>query len=73
MMELSSEIILIATKNEGKVQEFAHAFAKLGKRVVSLNEYPEFAILWRMAIHSRQMRELSEGGGRCLPGASSRR
>ncbi|ANY71106.1 non-canonical purine NTP pyrophosphatase, RdgB/HAM1 family [Paenibacillus sp. BIHB 4019] len=42
-MELSSEIILIATKNEGKVQEFAHAFAKLGKRVVSLNEYPEFA------------------------------
>lgn len=43
MMELSSEIILIATKNEGKVKEFAHAFAKLGKRVVSLNEYPDFA------------------------------
>ncbi|SFE23413.1 XTP/dITP diphosphohydrolase [Paenibacillus catalpae] len=34
--------ILIATKNEGKVKEFAHAFAKLGRTVVSLNEYPAF-------------------------------
>ncbi|MCK9861537.1 RdgB/HAM1 family non-canonical purine NTP pyrophosphatase [Paenibacillus sp. ATY16] len=34
--------ILIATKNEGKVREFAHAFAKLGRTVVSLNEYPDF-------------------------------
>ncbi|NIK69880.1 RdgB/HAM1 family non-canonical purine NTP pyrophosphatase [Paenibacillus sp. BK720] len=34
--------ILIATKNEGKAKEFAHAFSKLGRTVVSLNEYPDF-------------------------------
>ncbi|MGO4108002.1 XTP/dITP diphosphatase [Paenibacillus sp. YAF4_2] len=34
--------ILIATKNQGKVKEFAHAFEKLGRTVVSLNDYPAF-------------------------------
>ncbi|MUT64489.1 RdgB/HAM1 family non-canonical purine NTP pyrophosphatase [Paenibacillus sp. NEAU-GSW1] len=34
--------ILIATKNEGKVREFAHALSKLGKEVVSLNDFPAF-------------------------------
>lgn len=32
--------IIIATKNEGKVKEFAHAFAKLGIEVKSLFDYP---------------------------------
>lgn len=32
--------IVIATKNEGKVKEFAHAFAKLGIEVKSLFDYP---------------------------------
>ncbi|MFX3634943.1 MAG: RdgB/HAM1 family non-canonical purine NTP pyrophosphatase [Candidatus Pristimantibacillus sp.] len=39
---LSSEQLLIATKNEGKVKEFAHALNKLGKKVSSLNDYPAF-------------------------------
>ncbi|CAM3317486.1 XTP/dITP diphosphatase [Paenibacillus lupini] len=34
--------ILIATKNQGKVKEFAHAFEKLGRTVVSLNDFPTF-------------------------------
>lgn len=38
----SSEQLLIATKNEGKVKEFTHALNKLGKKVVSLNDYPAF-------------------------------
>lgn len=38
----SSEQLLIATKNEGKVKEFAHALNKLGKKVASLNDYPAF-------------------------------
>lgn len=33
-------VIVIATKNEGKVKEFAHAFAKLGIEVKSLFDYP---------------------------------
>src|SRR5690606_42133195 len=33
--------IVIATKNAGKVKEFAHAFAKLGIEVKSLLDYPE--------------------------------
>lgn len=32
--------IVIATKNKGKVSEFAHAFAKLGIEVKSLLDYP---------------------------------
>lgn len=42
MTFLSSDIVLIATKNEGKVKEFAHAMSKLGKQVKSLNDYPAF-------------------------------
>ncbi|WP_168123787.1 RdgB/HAM1 family non-canonical purine NTP pyrophosphatase [Paenibacillus sp. HB172176] len=34
-------LVVIATKNEGKVKEFAEALAKLGKEVTSLREYPE--------------------------------
>lgn len=33
--------IVIATKNAGKVKEFAHAFAKLGIEVKSLLDFPE--------------------------------
>jgi len=33
--------IVIATKNAGKVKEFAHAFAKLGIEVKSLLDYPQ--------------------------------
>lgn len=33
--------IVIATKNSGKVKEFAHAFAKLGVDVKSLLDYPD--------------------------------
>lgn len=36
----STLTIVIATKNEGKVKEFAHAFAKLGIQVKSLLDYP---------------------------------
>jgi XTP/dITP diphosphohydrolase len=35
------DVIVIATKNGGKVKEFAHALDKLGKTVVSLHDYPE--------------------------------
>ncbi|WP_238327648.1 XTP/dITP diphosphatase [Paenibacillus gorillae] len=42
MKELSGKRILIATKNEGKVKEFAHALSKIGKEVASLNDYPAF-------------------------------
>ncbi|MFD1957631.1 RdgB/HAM1 family non-canonical purine NTP pyrophosphatase [Paenibacillus thailandensis] len=41
MAGLSEGVILIATKNKGKVQEFAHAFGKLGRTVASLNDFPE--------------------------------
>ena len=40
---LDSELIVIATKNSGKVKEFAHALQKLGKRTASLLDYPEIA------------------------------
>lgn len=43
MAVLSEGVILIATKNAGKVKEFAHAFGKLGRTVASLNDYPELA------------------------------
>ncbi|MFD0588330.1 XTP/dITP diphosphatase [Paenibacillus sp. GCM10027627] len=32
--------IVVATKNAGKVKEFAHALEKLGKSVASLHDYP---------------------------------
>jgi len=34
------QTIVVATKNAGKVKEFAHAFAKLGVEVQSLLDYP---------------------------------
>jgi XTP/dITP diphosphohydrolase len=34
------DLIVVATKNNGKAKEFAHAFAKIGKQMVSLNDYP---------------------------------
>lgn len=36
-----SSVIVVATKNKGKVKEFAHALEKLGKGVSSLLDYPE--------------------------------
>ncbi|MCR2802591.1 RdgB/HAM1 family non-canonical purine NTP pyrophosphatase [Paenibacillus soyae] len=33
-------VIVVATKNAGKVKEFAHALEKLGKGVQSLHDYP---------------------------------
>lgn len=40
-MSLDSPIIIVATRNAGKVREFAHAFAPLGKEVKSMFDYPE--------------------------------
>lgn len=37
----SSDTIIVATKNKGKLKEFAHAFAPLGKKVQSMFDYPE--------------------------------
>lgn len=34
------DTVVVATKNAGKVKEFAHALQKLGKSVVSLYDYP---------------------------------
>ena len=34
------DTVVVATKNAGKVKEFAHALQKLGKAVVSLHDYP---------------------------------
>lgn len=38
---LSHQVIVIATKNAGKVKEFAHALQKLDKTVESLYDYPQ--------------------------------
>lgn len=38
---LSHEVIVVATKNAGKVKEFAHALQKLGKTTASLLDYPQ--------------------------------
>lgn len=38
---LSHDVIVIATKNVGKVKEFAHALQKLDKTVESLLDYPQ--------------------------------
>jgi XTP/dITP diphosphohydrolase len=35
------DTIVVATKNPGKVREFAHAFGKLGMKVVSMFDYPD--------------------------------
>lgn len=37
---IDGDLIVVATKNNGKTKEFAHAFSKIGKQVVSLNDYP---------------------------------
>ncbi|MFF2480586.1 RdgB/HAM1 family non-canonical purine NTP pyrophosphatase [Paenibacillus sp. NPDC058071] len=42
MSGLSQNRVLVATKNEGKAKEFAHALAKLDKTTESLNDYPAF-------------------------------
>ncbi|MDO3410457.1 XTP/dITP diphosphatase [Saccharibacillus sp. CPCC 101409] len=34
-------MVVVATRNMGKVREFRHAFAPLGKEVRSLHDYPE--------------------------------
>ncbi|MBH5317196.1 RdgB/HAM1 family non-canonical purine NTP pyrophosphatase [Paenibacillus sp. GSMTC-2017] len=39
----SENTIVVATKNSGKVKEFAHALEKLGKRITSLYDYPQIA------------------------------
>ncbi|GIO66162.1 XTP/dITP diphosphatase [Paenibacillus sp. FSL M7-1455] len=40
-MKLDQDLIIVATRNQGKVKEFEHAFAKLGKKVQSMFDYPE--------------------------------
>lgn len=35
------DTVVVATKNAGKVREFAHAFGKLGMDVVSMFDYPD--------------------------------
>ncbi|GAF09980.1 nucleoside 5-triphosphatase RdgB [Paenibacillus pini JCM 16418] len=40
-MNLDTDIIIVATQNKGKVKEFEHAFAALGKQVKSMFDYPE--------------------------------
>ncbi|MDO7906924.1 RdgB/HAM1 family non-canonical purine NTP pyrophosphatase [Paenibacillus sp. JX-17] len=38
-MKMDSPVVIVATKNKGKVREFAHAFAALGKEVKSMYDY----------------------------------
>ncbi|CAH0119170.1 MULTISPECIES: XTP/dITP diphosphatase [unclassified Paenibacillus] len=40
-MNLQKDVIVVATRNQGKVKEFAHAFAPFGKRVESMFDYPD--------------------------------
>lgn len=40
-MILAGDTIIVATQNKGKVKEFEHAFAPLGKKVKSMFDYPE--------------------------------
>src|SRR4051812_47764842 len=40
-MKSDSGILIVATKNKGKVREFQHAFAPLGLTVKSMFDYPE--------------------------------
>lgn len=40
-MERSESVIVVATRNQGKVREFAHALAFLGKPIKSMYDYPE--------------------------------
>lgn len=38
---IGKEVVVVATRNMGKVREFRHALEPLGKEVRSLHEYPE--------------------------------
>ncbi|WP_114497138.1 XTP/dITP diphosphatase [Fontibacillus phaseoli] len=40
-MREEQPVIIVATRNQGKVREFAHALEFLGKPVKSMNDYPE--------------------------------
>ncbi|AOZ91943.1 XTP/dITP diphosphatase [Paenibacillus crassostreae] len=40
-MKLDQDIVIVATKNKGKVKEFEHAFALIGKQVKSMFDYEE--------------------------------
>ncbi|MDP4095698.1 XTP/dITP diphosphatase [Paenibacillus sp. P96] len=40
-MRLEQSVVVVATKNKGKIREFAHAFAPLGKQVKSMYDYPD--------------------------------
>ncbi|MBT2290265.1 XTP/dITP diphosphatase [Paenibacillus albidus] len=40
-MKASTDILIVATKNKGKVREFQHAFAPLGLTVRSMFDYPD--------------------------------
>lgn len=40
-MELNQDIVIVATKNKGKIREFEHAFAQLGKQVKSMFDYSD--------------------------------
>ncbi|MCU6712464.1 RdgB/HAM1 family non-canonical purine NTP pyrophosphatase [Paenibacillus sp. J5C_2022] len=39
---MTDQLIIIASKNKGKIAEFSHAFGQLGMRVASLHDYPDF-------------------------------
>lgn len=41
MIEKESTVIIVATRNQGKVKEFAHALEFMGKPVRSMYDYPE--------------------------------
>lgn len=40
-MKSDGGILIVATKNKGKVREFEHAFAPLGLTVKSMYDYPD--------------------------------
>lgn len=37
---MAEQVIIVSTRNKGKVREFAHALAFLGKQVRSMDDYP---------------------------------
>lgn len=40
-MEFQQDVIIVATRNKGKVMEFNHAFEPFGKKVISMFDYPD--------------------------------
>lgn len=60
-MSLDSPVIIVATRNAGKVREFAHAFAPLGKEVKSMFDYPSRWMSWKMVLPLPRMRGKSKG------------